>query len=307
MPARPRISVVVALNHHEHPEAHVPRLGRQTAPLESFEVVVVDGRRRGDARPAIERARRAGSAGLDIRCVRVAACGRGAALNAGIAATTGEVVLLLAGDGLAPADFVAKHAAFHERETAVEAAALGPFLFPDSLRRDPYRRWLEDSGRLFGASFTRPDAEALSRFWFVANTSVKRALFERVGPFDERFDLAGDDEDMGRRLFAAGMRLTYLPDAVLEHDHEVTPSERARLLRQAGSAAAFSWTGSHPAPWWERKVSHSSFTMARRALAARVAATLLGGPARRERAWTLSADAAFASGFRSARRNSTVS
>jgi GT2 family glycosyltransferase len=300
--AEPRISVVVALNHYEHPEAHVARFATQTAPRDSFEVVLVDGRPRHDARPDVARAlREADGAQIDLRCIRIDSSGRPAALNAGIEATRGDVVIFLAGDGLACPEFVERHARFHEGAPAVEAAAIGPFVFLETLRADPYRRWLEDSGRLFGVSFTRPDPAALSHFWYVGNASVKRALLHRAGRFDERFDLAGDDDVMGRVLFAAGMRVTYLPDAVVEHDHAVEPAERRRLVRQAGQAAAHTYGEALP-PTWARRVRHSPFTMARRVLAARAAATFLGGDARRERAWIADAEAAFAAGFRSGRR-----
>jgi GT2 family glycosyltransferase len=300
--AEPRVSVVVALNHHERPESQVARFAAQTAPRDSFEVVLVDGRPRHDARPDVARAlREAGGVAPDLRCLRIGSSGRPAALNAGIDATRGDVVLFLAGDGLAGPEVVERHARFHERDPAVEAAAIGPFLFPEALRADPYRRWLEDSGRLFGVSFTRPDPAALSRFWYVGNASVKRELVLRAGRFDERLDVAGDDDAMGRILFAAGMRVRYLPDAVVEHDHAVGPAERRRLVRQAGQAAAHTYGETLPREW-ARKVRHSSFTMARRALAARVAAAFLGGDVRRERAWIADAEAAFAAGFRSGRR-----
>lgn len=47
---------------------------------------------------------------------------------------------------------------------------------------------------------------------------VRRAAFEVVGGFDERFFLYMEDVDLCRRLRAAGWRVLYEPDAQVEHD-----------------------------------------------------------------------------------------
>ena len=76
-------------------------------------------------------------------------------------------------------------------------------------------------------------------------------------------------------------------------ESQMGPAEHLLALILNGSAHLW---------WWHRKVSHSPWTHARRALSARLSAALLGGPERRERFWIRDADAAFASGFRSARK-----
>lgn len=44
----------------------------------------------------------------------------------------------------------------------------------------------------------------------------KRAL-ARTGPFDEGYFFAIEDVDLCRRMHAAGLRVVYLPGAVVEH------------------------------------------------------------------------------------------
>src|SRR5262245_55046102 len=148
-----RVSVVVALNHHERPEDHVRLLAAQTADPDTFEAVLVDGDARRDAGPAIEAARRAHRLRAPLRYLRAHGRRRPGLFNVGIAETRGDVLVLLASDGLEPPEFVERHAAFHAEHPDERDVALGPVLFDEAMRASPYRRWLEDSGRLFGVSF----------------------------------------------------------------------------------------------------------------------------------------------------------
>lgn len=60
-----------------------------------------------------------------------------------------------------------------------------------------------------GAAVGQPAAAALA---------LRRAVFERVGGFDERFHPAWfEDVDLARRLAAAGERILYAPDAEFVH------------------------------------------------------------------------------------------
>jgi GT2 family glycosyltransferase len=84
-----------------------------------------------------------------------------------------------------------------------------------------------------GETFT-----GVKAFWWNANgrsTSVSRALFERVGGYDESYNsYGGEDPDLGYRLWQAGARFIYLPQAVAEHwDEDYTRA----LTRKAWAAA----------------------------------------------------------------------
>jgi GT2 family glycosyltransferase len=85
-------------------------LARQSA---AAEVVVVDDGSRDETPGVIEEARRA----MALTVVRhETPRGRAAAANAGARAATGHVLLFLDGDTMAGPDFVAAHAAAHERD-----------------------------------------------------------------------------------------------------------------------------------------------------------------------------------------------
>ncbi len=48
---------------------------------------------------------------------------------------------------------------------------------------------------------------------------IRRDLLARIGNFDERFFLYFEDADVCRRMWMAGMRVTYAPVAKLVHYH----------------------------------------------------------------------------------------
>ena len=56
----------------------------------------------------------------------------------------------------------------------------------------------------------------LHRFAATANLFVPRELFTIYGPFDPRF-LSGGDREFGQRLSAAGVRISFVEDAVVLH------------------------------------------------------------------------------------------
>jgi glycosyltransferase involved in cell wall biosynthesis len=66
-----------------------------------------------------------------------------------------------------------------------------------------------------------------------ANMALRRAAFERVGPFDPRFTTGGDEEDWIRRLRSGGGRVVYLADAWLEHRRSGDDARLRSLMRAA--------------------------------------------------------------------------
>jgi GT2 family glycosyltransferase len=67
------------------------------------------------------------------------------------------------------------------------------------------------------------------RYALSANLGVRREVFDRVGPFDERFVHGFDEVDFGYRVHLAGMSLREAPDALVHY--RLRESRRA-LVRQ---------------------------------------------------------------------------
>lgn len=245
-----RVSVVVAL-HDDMPPGNVQALARQSIAPSDYEVVIVDGWHADGMADRVERYVAEAGGETWIRVLRIPRGGRAAAWNAGLAATSAPLVLLLADDCRPIPELVDRHLSFHRRRPERHVAAIGPVVFPPELLTSPFRRWLDQSGRLFGVSFTHGEPSEMAGFFFGANASLKRELLEGVGPFDQSFPHHGwDDYEMGRRLFDAGMEVRYLEGAFAYHEHPLTLSERRAIMREAGeSAALFERARPLPEPW----------------------------------------------------------
>lgn len=204
-------SVVVPTR--DRPEALARCLGALSAQTVGmgFAVVVVDD---GSV------ARRAVAAVADefgARLVRIAEAGPAAARNAGIAAASGEYILLIDDDCVPQAGWA---------ESLVTAAAGGPRLVVAGTVVPPpaATTWLRASERI------ATELEAASGFFRTLNLACERQfLFEN--PFDITFrSAAGEDRDWCVRAARAGAAFVREPAAVVEH--RADPGARAFFRQQ---------------------------------------------------------------------------
>jgi len=165
------------------------------------------------------------------RVVRAPRPGAAAARNAGWRAAQTPLVLFLDDDVLVADRLLEHHLACHAENPEEEVACLGHVRWAAELKVTPFMRWLE-RGVQFHFSSIAGEWAGWAHF-YTANVSLKRALLERSGGFDEEaFPFHYEDLDLGRRLADLGLRLRYDRDAVGEHLHVQT------LKRYAGRVAA---------------------------------------------------------------------
>src|SRR5439155_3873696 len=186
-----------------------------------YEVVVVDD---GSGDGAREVAARTGA-----RLVRPAAGGGpNSARNAGIEAAAAELVALVDDDVEAPPGWL---------RAMVEGAARHP---EADAFGGPIRARLEGPApRACGredapiTSLDLGDQDREVELVWSANMALRRAVFERIGPFDERFSTGGDEEEWLRRLRADGGRVVYLAQAGLDHRRAGDDARLRSLMRGA--------------------------------------------------------------------------
>ena len=250
------ISVVSWLDHDRH-AAFASAMGQQTLDPERYEVLLAGPR--PPARDVVD-----AISASKVKFLRSPeGAGRGGALNRGIREARGEIVLLLADDFIPSPQLVEEHLALHESDPRENVAGIGPGLFTEHMRRDPFPRWLEDSGELFGVSFTTGPYPEIEGFFYSANTSLKRGFLLGDNLFDDRITLeAWDDYELGRRLFARGLEIEYLPRASAIHDHALTMRERRAMMRKAGAAAAVYDEIYAPPHAWTTDIDPSTSTLA---------------------------------------------
>lgn len=222
-------------------ESTLPRvlgaLDAQTAPAGTFELLLA-----ADATLAEPDRLDRLSAGRRYRVRRLQGSvpGASSARNAGWQAAEAPLILFIDDDILPAARLIEQHLAWHERHPAEQIGVLGHVSWASELRVSAFMRWLEH-----GIQFNYPSIRGREAVWgnfYTANASVKRALVERAGGFDEqRLPFGYEDLDLALRMHElAGFRLLYNRAAGAEHLHAMDLEFwRARVRRIALSERRF--------------------------------------------------------------------
>ncbi len=192
-------------------------LGRQRAEAGRLEVIVAADARESDLEPLREAV--AGRP-WPARLVQGANAGASAARNAGWRAAGSDLVLFLGDDVLPRPGLLAGHLARHTAHPGDEVGVLGHVRWAPELGHSAFMVWLDH-----GMQFDYPSIEGDDAGWGrfnTANASVKRALLEEAGGFDETLPFLYEDLDLARRLHERGFRLLYERGAVGEHLHRPT-------------------------------------------------------------------------------------
>lgn len=155
--------------------------------------------------------------------------GRSHALNAGIAAGTGTLIGMIDDDEEVHEGWYRRiYRAFTESENDFIG---GPYI-PRWNASPP--AWLPSDypgviGWIDGGDQTIAYGDSYSGILMGGNAVIKRSVLNRAGPYNTSLSrcgsrlLAGEDEDMYRRLLAIGARGFYIPDLIIYHH---VPPER---------------------------------------------------------------------------------
>lgn len=225
----------VIINTYERPEplSRCVKAIERERDGEPLEVIIVDDGGQLDLGP-IEQAWRGR---LELRLIRIAHGGRGAARNRGVQEARGERVLFLGDDVMVQPGCLARHRRQRERLTAL----VGPYPWQGLRGSPPFLHWAEPNPQ----NDIADPADAGFLHFATGNLSLDRALFLELGGFDERFQCYGwEDLDLGLRLERAGGRIVFDPEARGLHDH---PAMRpAQLWRREYEMGITAWQ------FWEK-------------------------------------------------------
>lgn len=153
--------------------------------------------------------------------------GFSAAVNAGIQAARGDILVLLNNDTRAEPDWLA------QIERAFDQHPAASIIASRMLRWEP-PHLIDSAGdrfALLGGKGINIAAGQLAKSrpqatWVPAAcagaAAYRRALFEDIGLFDESFFLVYEDLDLSLRALVAGHRCLYWPDAVVYHKRGVS-------------------------------------------------------------------------------------
>lgn len=215
-----RASVVIPT--HGRPASVVralAALGRQSLAADAYEViVVVDG-----ADEETVDAVRALTTPYLCRVLERPRAGRAAACNAGIAAASGAVVVLLDDDMEASPRLLDAHLAAQEAADPATAGRAVVGAAPIDVPRDadPFVRYVAEGFEERLARLARPGYRLEFRDAYTGNFSCRRAVLRSVGGFDEEFAVYGhEDYELALRLLAADVELVYDSEALARQHYE---------------------------------------------------------------------------------------
>jgi glycosyltransferase involved in cell wall biosynthesis/peptidoglycan/xylan/chitin deacetylase (PgdA/CDA1 family) len=237
-----KISVVITTyNRKDSLERSLRSLAEQTFPVEEFEVVVVaDGCSDGT-----DEYLRSYKPAHGYRAVIQENQGQAAAQNVGIAAATGEIVILMDDDCICDPGLVAAHYAAHRNgNRVVVIGAVQPHPHTPQGTPGDLKRQLEiaEFERLKVGGARRSD------LMLCANSSIARKAALEF-PFDTAYKRMHDVE-AGLRLWNSGFRPQFLPDAVM---YELSTKSVASVLSDARHQGRYEvlLTQKHPEfkPW----------------------------------------------------------
>lgn len=246
----PSISVLISADDHPpSPQKVIRAFFSQTADPADFEVIFIDVQDRPDFRAVLEHYRGQHPQGPHFVYRVLPGASRACCNNEALRLARGSILLFFADDFLAGPGMVAAHMAFHRQNPGTENVGVGAGILSTGTGSNSLYRWLEQSGQLFGVPMSEDMQSIPDDFFYIANSSVKRAMIERCGTFDEDFPFhCWDDFDMGRRLRAQGMVSALVPDAQAEHDHPITLKARAVAMVKSGYSARI-YRRKYPGQW----------------------------------------------------------
>jgi glycosyltransferase involved in cell wall biosynthesis len=207
-------------------------LGRQNTAPNSFEVVVVvDGSEDGTAEflASVRSPYR-------LQTLRQPNRGRAAAVNAGLAVASGDLVVLLDDDLEPDPGFLAALLRQHGGESRRGVAAAVRFRM--DISTPPFARFW---GLRFEDFLSSIEARGRELEWFETYTgafSVHRSDLLAVGGYSEEFDGYGlEDFELALRLSQVGVELRLTTEAVAYHGYEKDFAQASADARQRGRSA----------------------------------------------------------------------
>jgi len=150
--------------------------------------------------------------------------GKSRAVNRALSVARAPLLAFTDDDVEVPPDWLRSIVAFFEAHPDFDAA-MGRVRLPATAAADPTVVDLVTRYRTIPL-FDKGDAVCTVSELYGCNMVVRRAVFERVGVFNEQLGPGAsglyEDLDLARRIVAAGLRIGYMPTVVVTHEVDPT-------------------------------------------------------------------------------------
>lgn len=208
--------VIVTWNRRDDVLESVRSIYEQDYP--DFEVIVVDNASTDGTADALREAYPA------VRVIELERnAGASGGRNHGIEAASGEIIFTLDSDASLEKDTLEKVVRKMQEEPDVGVLSC-KFLNSHTGRLDPYTWHFTEGAKAL------QDTEFSSYSFCAAGGAIRREVIERVGGFSEMMFIYREEDDLSLRVWDAGYRVIYFPEAVVYH--RASPRQRANRGRK---------------------------------------------------------------------------
>lgn len=215
-------------------------LSLQTLPGATFELIVsVDGSSDGTAEALASL-----KMPYPLRILTQAKGGRASALNAGIRAACGELLVLLDDDMEPSPEFLERHVGAHADRASCGVMGAVPIVSDAEAPSAARYTAAKFNGHL--EQLRRPEYVMRLTDFYSGNFSIRRSAMIDAGGFDEDFQVYGNEDlELSWRLSKAGIRMVYEPRALARQYNDKTFAALARDSRDEGRTAVL-FARKHP-------------------------------------------------------------
>lgn len=228
----------------------VERLARQDLDPGRFEVLIgIDGGTEQEAADLTHEIGQRVTGSIRLTIQHFEHAGPGKTRNRLAARASGRVLVLLNDDVLPEFDVLSRHAAAHAgRTSGAMIVGAAPWVRPapsddrliDRLVRETSMIFFYDQmDKTLASGGADPEHDWGFRHAWTLNFSMSRALFERIGGFNDRLrhPMFEDLEFAHRLQRSCGTPVLYRPEIVVHHDHRISTADYLARERRLGLAA----------------------------------------------------------------------
>ena len=208
-----RVSVIIpTYNRPARLASCLESLAQQGLPMEHFEVIVVDDGGRTSLDPVV----RPFQDRLNISLVKQQNTGPAGARNTGVANASGEFIAFIDDDCTPAKDWLALMTGYLQQDSSRMYGGYTANALEGNIYSSASQTLIDF---LYGYFNADPQQ---AHFIASNNMAMARELFEKVGGFDTSFPGAcGEDRELCDRWLYLDHRITYVPDALIFHSHDL--------------------------------------------------------------------------------------